>query len=438
MPTEGSLWRRPPLSGESLASYRRERIREISFPAGVALVEGGFVGVVAEQLYGASPIAVAAIAAAPMGGNLSSLLWARLAEGRPKIPFLTGLQVMFALVIAAVALLPAAGDADGLWMLVGTMVVSRLLLGGIVTLRSLVWTHNYPRATRARVTARLSLLTISTMSVTSLLAGFALELHPDVFRVVYVAGAAVTAFGISVFAKIVLHDGDSDPISPPEPIVERATPLSPHETGAIALLRGDPNYARYLSWQFLLGVSNMIAEAPVIWLVSHELSASPAVGVLALQGLPLAFSALSLPLWGPYLDRVHVARFRARHGWLWVVAQALVWVGALTQSILVVAIGRSVFGIARGGGLLAWQIGHNDFTTPERANLYMGVHVTLTGMRGVLAPALGMLVYLGSRGIPWLPSVAGIGGHLFLLAAVFSGVATLGFGNLERRLRATR
>ncbi len=434
MPQGESILQRPPLSGASLASYRRERIREVSFPASVALVEGGFVAVVAEQLYGSNPVAVVAIAAAPMAGNLSSLLWARLAEGRAKIPFLTTLQVVFAMVVVMIALLPAAGAASGLWLLVGTMVVSRLLLGGIVTLRSLVWTHNYPRETRARVTARLSLLTISSMSVTSLLAGLALELHPDAFRFVYLGGVAVSAIGIAVFSKIRLHDGDTDPMSPAEPIVERPVP-PPETTGAVALLRGDPNYARYLGWQFLLGVSNMAAEAPVIWLVSHELAASPAIGVLALQGLPLALSALSLPFWGPYLDRIHVARFRARHGWLWVVAQALVWLGALNHSIAAVAIGRAVLGVARGGGLLAWQIGHNDFTTPERANLYMGVHVTLTGMRGLLAPVFGMVIYLGSGGIPWLPAISGIGAHLFLASAIFSGVATLGFGNLERRLR---
>ncbi len=434
MPTSRSLWRRPPLSGESLASYRRERVRELSFPAGVALVEGGFVGVVASQLYGASPIAIAAITAAPMAGNLSSLLWARLAEGRAKIPFLTALQSVFVLAVVAMAALPGAGHASGEWALVGTMVVARLLLGGVVTLRSLVWTHNYPRETRARITARLSLLTISAMTVTSLLAGFALELGPDAFRLVYAGGALISLVGTVVFAKLKLLDREAVALLPETAArPARAEPL-PTDRGAIALLRSDPNYARYLAWQFLLGVSNMISEAPVLWLVSYELKASPAIGVLILQGLPLAFSALSLPLWGPYLDRVHVARFRARHGWLWVAAQALVWIGALGHSLLAIAIGRAVFGVARGGGLLAWQIGHNDFTTPERANLYMGVHVTLTGMRGLLAPALGMLVYLGVAGIAWLPTLPGLGATLFLLSAIFSGVATWGFGNLERRL----
>jgi hypothetical protein len=52
-------------------------------------------------------------------------------------------------------------------------------------------------------------------------------------------------------------------------------------------------------------------------------------------------------------------------------------------------------GAARSGGGLAWNIGHNDFAPSERAGAYMGVHVTLTGIRGAFAPFLGMALYLG-------------------------------------------
>lgn len=434
-----SAFRRPPLLGVSLESYRRERIRELCFPAAVALVEGGFVGVLADKLYAAPPLAVSVIAAAPMAGNLSSLLWARLAEGRAKIPYLTALQSLFAAVIAGMAFLPSAGTPGGVWVLVALMGVSRLLLGGIVTLRSLVWTHNYERVARARVTAWLSIITISSMSVTSLVAGLALDFDARAFRVVYAVGALVALVGVAVFSRIKLRALTPVTLSSKD-AAQGDAPSATARTrekrgGSLALLRGDPHYARYLFWQFVLGFSAMMAEAPIIWLVSRELAADPAIAVIILQFLPLALSALSLPIWGPYLARVHVARFRARHGWLWVMAQLLVWLGALGQSLLVVAVGRAVFGFARGGGLVAWQIGHNDFTTPERAHLYMGVHVTLTGMRGVVAPVLGMLLYLGSEFAGWLPQWSrGLGPHLFLCSAFFAALATLGFGRLDRIL----
>ncbi len=447
-------FRRPPLSGASLASYRRERVRDTLFPVGVALMEGSFVGVLAGQLYAAGPAVLALCTAAPMAGNLSSLVWARLAEGRAKIPFLSGLQLAVAAFVAAMALLPR--DAWGVDLLAIQMVGARLLLGGVVTLRSLVWTHNYPRASRARVTSRLSFLTIASMTLTSLLGGLALGAHPDAFRLVYAAGALAACIGTGVFAKLRIlapHEvAQPESPQPPEPPRRSASNGGGgHRSGAtnaLGLLRSDPLYTRYLLWQFVLGVSNMLTEAPVLWLVSRELQAGATLGVVILQALPLAGSALSLPFWGPYLDRVHVAHFRARTGWLWVAAQLLVWGGAWLGSLGVVALGRCCFGLARGGGLVAWQIGHNDFASPERAHLYMGVHVALTGLRGLVAPFVGMFLFVGAAGfsgsfsdpgsgLSSLGAFDGMGRDLFLLSAGLATASTLGFASLARRLHSS-
>ena len=67
-----------------------------------------------------------------------------------------------------------------------------------------------------------------------------------------------------------------------------------------------------------------------------------------------------------------------------------------------IALSRVVLGVARGGGMLAWQLGHNDFADRDRVGLYMGVHASLTGLRGALAPFLGMLLYVG-----WSPTSMG-------------------------------
>ncbi len=57
--------------------------------------------------------------------------------------------------------------------------------------------------------------------------------------------------------------------------------------------------------------------------------------------------------------------------------------------------GRVITGIVNGGGSLAWQLGHNDFAPRDQLSTYMGIHVTLTGVRGAFAPFLGMALYLG-------------------------------------------
>jgi hypothetical protein len=117
--------------------------------------------------------------------------------------------------------------------------------------------------------------------------------------------------------------------------------------------------------------------------------------------------------------------------------------GTLTGSVFWIGLGRVVFGVARGGGNLAWSLGHNDFAHPERAGLYMGVHATLTGVRGVFAPFVGMLLYLGAapRELPFglsLPGVPALGGWMMVLAAGLALCATLGFAKLQRDIERER
>ena len=50
-------------------------------------------------------------------------------------------------------------------------------------------------------------------------------------------------------------------------------------------------------------------------------------------------------------------------------------------------------GLSMAGANLGWNLGHNDFASLGRAQHYMGVHVTLTGVRGLIAPSVGMLCY---------------------------------------------
>lgn len=448
----GSCWRaafaRPPLARRALETYRLERLRELSFPVAGALMEAGFVGVIADKIYAVDPFLLALITAAPMFGNLSSFFWARVADGRPKVPLLTALQAAFVAAVGAIALLPPGSSGGALLAL--DVVLARLLLGGVITVRSLVWTLNYPREVRGRVTSRLALTATAVMAATSLLGGAILDATPASFRAVYAAGALLAALGVAAHAGVRL--AGEEPGGPrPAPVRPRpeaadapestapADPAPPRP-GIVALLRADPLYARYLAWQFLLGVSNMMVEGPLILLVSRELGASYATSVALTLVIPLLLSMLTLPLWAVYLDRVHIAEFRARHSWLWSAGQLLLFLGALGSSLAWVAAGRVVLGIARGGGQLAWQLGHNDFAGPERAGLYMGVHVTLTGLRGAFAPFLGMLLYVGWSGgtLPLiglaLPPWDGIGPGTMALAAALSAVATLGFGSLHRRV----
>jgi MFS family permease len=434
--------RRPAMRQTVLSSYRRERLYDATYPIVGALMEGGFLGVIADKVYHVHPAVLALVSAAPMFGNLSSGLWARLAHGRRKVPLILALQSLVVLAAGAVALLPETGA--GAWSLVSLQIASRLILGGVVTVRSLVWTLNYPRMARARVTSRLTIVATLTMTLTALIGSVILDASPATFRAVYAAGALLSMVGVIAFSGVRLTDeeahlrlerGADDGVEPEGAAGPR---------GVVAVLRADPLFARYQALQFLLGTANMMIEAPLIYLVSRELGASYTISIAMTLVLPLSLSVLTMGFWASWFDQVHVARFRSRHSWLFVLAQLLTWIGALAGSLVWIGLARVIGGVARGGGAIAWQLGHNDFADPQRVGLYMGAHASLTGLRGLVAPFLGMALYVGWEGFSLpgtslrVPEFGGIGAGVMGVSTVLSAIASLGYVDLSRRIEAKR
>jgi hypothetical protein len=433
---EGWL-RRPAISAFALASYRRELRAEAALPACYALLEGGFVGVLADKVFQLGPFGIALIGASQLFGNLASAGWARLGERAHKVPLINALQFGVAAIAGGIALIPAT--SAGARLFVSALIATHVMRGGITTLRSVVWTQNYEAGVRARVTARLTFLGQGVLAGVAWLAGEWLDRSGHAFALPYALGALLGVVGATAYAGLSMR-GEESRAAPP---LGAHDPARPRRSSGLALLREDPLYARYLLWQSLLGISNMMIEPAVVVLVSRELSADIGTSVALVTTIPVALGVLLLPLWAAYVDRVHVAEFRARHSWLWAASQALTGVGALLGSLAWVAAGRVVLGIARGGGTLAWNIGHNDFARPERAGAYMGLHATLTGVRGAFAPFLGVALYAGvaARELPGgvvLPALPALGGWMMLLAAALSTVATLGFVALHRRIVAER
>jgi hypothetical protein len=380
--------------------------------------------VIAAKIYQVPPFVLAVITAAPMFGNLSSYVWSRLSNARTKVRFANVVQLLTIACVIAIALAPV--NEIGAMLLVLGMIVSRLLITGIITVRSVVWSLNYDRTVRARTTGRLQIITSLVTVVISSAVGPLLDQNPDSFRWVYLGGAVFGVLGVFFFSRVnVIGERRHR-------VLERRASRETDEdlkVGFLEILRRDRHYARYQLFQFTAGAANMIIEAPLVFLITRELEAGYTESIAMTMVIPFAVSVVTLPLWARYLDRVHVTEFRARQSVLWIVSQLLLWVGAALGSLVWVAASRLVLGIARGGGSLAWQLGHNDFADQKALSAYMGIHVTLTGVRGATMPFLGMALYVGVGG--W----EGIGAALFLLAAGLSGLSWWGFRRLHRQMK---
>lgn len=66
--------------------------------------------------------------------------------------------------------------------------------------------------------------------------------------------------------------------------------------------------------------------------------------------------------------------------------------GTLSATIMVF-LSYLIFGIAMSGVNITWTMGSIFFAGREDASMYQSVHITLTGVRGLIAPLFGFLLY---------------------------------------------
>ena len=104
-----------------------------------------------------------------------------------------------------------------------------------------------------------------------------------------------------------------------------------------------------------------------------------------------------------------------------VLSNLMLFIGIALASMPIVIIAAVVRGVGYAGGVLAWNLGHHDFAPPGESGRYMGTHVTLTGIRGLCAPLLGVFLW------QWL------GWPAFALPLILSLAGALGFLALARQ-----
>jgi len=361
------------------------------------------------------------VSGAPALANLSSFAWAILALGRPRIGVLVTLQALFALAVGLIAFAPLA--EGGLLLTLGAVLLARTLWAGILTVRASVWSANYPRYQMARMTARLVLATSLGIAAVALAAGIVMDTHPAWARWLYVL-ALFTGLAAAWRYRAVR--------------VRRQYQLLAAEAGegrassAFSLdmlreiLRADPQFRRYMFWLGLYGSGNLMMNAQLVVLFSDRLGMGGLRQIVLLTVVPLLAMPLFMPAWARLFDGGHIIAYRARQCWSLVAAMVLLTAAVALRLPWLLWPGSLLVGISLAGANLGWNLGHNDFATPGRAQHYMGVHVTLTGVRGLLAPAAGMACHeLIERQWP---------GHGYLAMALPLGLVTAGaFGFLSMR-----
>jgi hypothetical protein len=157
----------------------------------------------------------------------------------------------------------------------------------------------------------------------------------------------------------------------------------------------------------VFGAGNLMLTPLMVVCLDDVLQASELVQVAVTSAVPIIMMPLVLQPWATFLDRHHVIVYRSVHAWVTVAGSALFVLAVLLHATWLVWPGALLMGVSYAAGSLGWSLGHNDFARRGEETRYMALHVTLTGLRGLLAPPAAILAYHGLRQLaPGLETVS--------------------------------
>ncbi len=370
------------------------------------LVDGSFASIVVAKTFH-SPLLVPVVWATPMLANLLNFIWAILLRGRPKVQAFVFLAVCAALSTGSVAFTPSDWHPWGGWLFAAQIAAARVFVSGLVTLRTSIWRSNYPASHRAQIAGRLQAVSALLMLAMGLLASLAFDQHASYYRFVYPAAGGIGLLSLIPLRRLRIRGQAQELARLQQHLGAHAgdgpARLLASLREAASILKRDRDFARYCSAQYLLGSANFMVDPVLTIFLTQSLKLGYFSSYLLMEQIPTVLALLTIPRWARLFDRVGVLRFRVINCVYWLAGMVLVagallirlmqfqWVGLASIGMLVV--GRLSNGAGRGGGMIAWNLGHLHFAGPHQAELYMGVHVALTGLRGLVMPAIGTAAY---------------------------------------------
>lgn len=403
------------------ATFRRELQAETVACFGAALLVPSLLQAFAKQDLGAPDVLLPLYFVGSIAGNLLASVVTQVFQRRRRVPYVVAARLGMGGALGVLAILPA--ERGTLLPFTAILLTASILGQILLSIASSLWHTNYPQALRGSIWSRLTVFKLLATAVGVQLAGVALDAWPWAHHLVFGIGGGCFCISGGLYSRIrvrrekkLLAQAHHDR----EPV---------RLLGGLRVLREDRHFLRYMVLQFTGGSMNLIIIGGMLYLAMDDVFHVDYKQVAgAFVFIPALVQVVALPVAGAAFDRMPIMAYRAIAMVINGVQYGMIFLGLAMQSWAVVLTGFTLRGVAIAAGGVAWNIGHTRFVPAHRSQLYMGVHMTLTGLRGLSMPFLGVLLY---RGIDW-PALGlhweglglatlGLGsGVLFLTAALFA------------------
>jgi hypothetical protein len=295
----------------------------------------------------------------------------------------------------------ALGVWEGAWPLAVACAVSQAFNSLGLPLITATYSHIYPVGTRGTLVSITRMLHGLSALVSLLVLGNVLEARPELTGWLFPAAGFFVLFAVWRYTRM------------PELAGMHTNRHSVF--GMLRVLAADPNFRRFQYFQMLLGIANLMAAPLLAVYVKEELKLPVDTAVLVVSGGAIEQAAvlLTVRFHGGLFDRFGVTGHR-------VLTSVLIGIGFLMWAFVtdfwLGVVAAVLIGFGRAGAGVVWTIGALYFAKPGDESLYSGVHSSLTGLRGILAPLLGLWLFEHVLGSAYQPLFYATAGMIFLSA----------------------
>ena len=269
---------------------------------------------------------------------------------------------------------------------------------------------NLTRNTLGKMYGWLTVLSTATLMISTVASGYIMNAYPDSYHWLFVASALLGIASSSVTAKIrprtTSYQGERTLHARHIPLLKvlRTSFLVPLRSNAEIMVR-NRGFALFERNFFLYGMAFMVLLPIVPIFLVERLNISYDEAGMAL-GL---FSEIGLlimtPIFAVIYDRLHPVSFSR---WIFLLlgfypltllASGYLSRATNTPPIYWAYIAYLIFGFGMAGLSLVWMLGSIHFAGSDDATPYSGIHMALVGLRGMIGPMIGYLIYsyLGPR-----------------------------------------
>ncbi len=271
------------------------------------------------------------------------------------------------------------------------ITVSQLLNSAMRMGQSSLYGVMYPREVRGRVLGRLTFWSYLTMVPSIMVTGWLLDKSSEMYRVLYPMAGLCGLIGCWYYGMLRVPSAHL-------PAAPRAS-LRASVRGVERIIAQDRPYLLF-QFAFFLSGSAFFMSTHIVLLLTRERFGFGALELsLWLSVVPQLLLAVCSPAWGHILDRIGIVRCRLLINVLMTGYLASYFGGIVFGLAPLLYLGSILQGLSNGGGQLTWALASSHFAPRvEDVPLYNGIHFVLNGIRGLVMPWVGSILFVVSTG----------------------------------------